>query len=148
MQIELDNKAIKRIEQACVDAAVSAVDKNTEAAIQEAVADAVQKRIAALCDETIRTVLSEMFANGFTKTDSYGCAIGKQTIRERVTETMFPKNGYDSPVTRVFREELEKALRGELKDLLNQAREQLKTLLQDDILGKLKTYLRDGMALK
>lgn len=148
MQIELNDRDIERIKEICCAAAAKIAREEVGDEVRAAIKEAIEERMRLLADEALRPIIEEFVANGWPTTNHYGERNGAISFRQRVADSLFPKNGYDDPAARILRETLDRELKGELGNLLLQAKAKLASMLEGEILDKLRGYLRDGLALK
>lgn len=148
MQIELRQCDIERIQEICCDVAANSAKESVDDAVVKAVKRAIDDRVKSLTDDALRPIVDDLVTNGWPSTNSYGERNGTITMRKRVSDALFPNSSYDAPAQRILREVLERELKGELGELLKQAKLKLAEMLEGEILDKLRGYLRDGMALK
>jgi hypothetical protein len=125
-----------------------AVDK----AVKKAITNGVDEGMQRLMEEQLRPAIAEVIANGWQKTDHYGQPQGpKQSLAQRITEFLFEKdryNGNGTTIDKVFKEELEKALKTEAGKAFADALASFKGKVDTEINGRIMTAVRSAMGLK
>jgi hypothetical protein len=148
-------EAVQVIVRQAVESNYSLREK-ADAAVEDAVASAVdaalKDAIPRLSDEHLRPRIAEMVAKGWPVTNQYGEQTGSKTFEQILRETLFAKDQYRSHegpwAMKVFREELEKALKGSLGEDLRKAQQMVREALDGDIMSKLRQAFKDGLGLK
>jgi phenylpyruvate tautomerase PptA (4-oxalocrotonate tautomerase family) len=125
-----------------------AVDKAVKKAISAGIDDAMRR----LAEEALRPAIAEVIANGWQKTDSYGQPQGpKQSLAQRITEFLFERDRYSgngTVIDKVFKEELDKALKTEAGKAFQEALASFKGKVDTEINGRIISAVRSVMGLK
>lgn len=120
--------------------------ENFRSWLREKAEEAIEERIAALTGEEIAAAVREVLATGWAKTNSYGERTGQvTTVSSRVREWLEPRDSYRNPLPDIFREELTKALKGELGKVLAEATAKLRAMVDETIAAKLRGVLKDAI---
>jgi hypothetical protein len=126
--------------------AKEAVDKAVESAVEEALAE----RLATLAEEALRPLIAEKLANGWPTFDTYGKQTGTKSFPEMLREALFQSRNYSNEnlCHLIFKTELEKALKGEFGAALTEARNKVRAMLDDEVMGRFRKAMKDGLGMK
>lgn len=125
-------------------------DAEITKAIDRAVDRALKESIPRLADEHLRPRIAEMVEKGWPITNDYGEQKGTKGFQQILREALFQKDSYSGQgyAFKVFREELDKALKGPLGEDLKKAQQMVREALDGDIMSRLRAAFKDGLGLK
>lgn len=130
------------------ETAKSAVDEAVHAAVAEAIGDAA--RLAA--EEHVRPLVKKILDEGWQTTNQWGEPTGKRIqLADMLREELFKKDTYNSKAGvayQLFKDELDKALKGPLKAELDKAQQMVRDLVSEEVMGRFRKALKDGLGLK
>jgi hypothetical protein len=138
----------RRIAELLREQARERLDELLTAEIERAVHVAVRTLTETLIAKEVQRVLEE----GWTKTDEWGEPKKKLTTRERIN-AYFSENvgGYNQKITRLEKltaELLDKQMRGDLGEVLKEAKAKFRAAIDGAMKVRLQTVLADALGLQ
>lgn len=138
MKIEIevrDEEVVERVVMAVTDR----IDAKFSDLLEERITDLLEERLKKLTDERITAQLDKVLSEGWRPTNSYGQPTGgeKLTLSTKVLGYL-TSNSYDNPLDRLLREHLERAMKGEMGKLIEEATAKLRAALDQSVAEKLR----------
>jgi hypothetical protein len=140
----------KQMEQAIKGQVANQVASAFKAFIDKRVSDTVSELVREIGRDQVDAQVRAILAEGWQKTDDYGQARGgRVSLRERVQEMFHKADRYESRsmFERVIKEELDKALKGELGKELEAARAKIRSEVDQITRAKLNESLKAALGL-
>ncbi len=115
-------------------------------AIREAVEEGVSERVKELTDERLALIVTEVLAEGWEVTDSYGRKTGTtRHVKDFILEYINDRDDYRNPLKRRFREAIDSELKSELGKLLEEVKTRLRKMIDKEIAAKLRGALTEAL---
>jgi len=121
-------------------------------ALNRLVKAAAEEEIARLVGEGVAAAVGEMLAKGWTKTDQYGQRDGTVTVQSLVVQYLTVRGGsYNDRETRLetwTKALVEEAIKKEMGPLIEQAKKQVRDVLDKNVTGAIRRALLDGAGIR
>lgn len=132
----------------------AAMRRHLEAKITATAEALVRERIGAVVAQRIEAAVDAVLAEGWTRTDSYGCSTGqKLDLKGRISEILNTKQGdsYNRRGTLIeeaIKLRLEAALAKDFAEELKAAREAFREKLDTTVMAKFTETLKSALGLR
>jgi hypothetical protein len=138
--------SLERIENEIASRVKGELDDSFARRVDVRLDQMLEERLRQLTDARLAAALDKALAEGWVKTDGYGRAKNENptTLKTIVLEYL-TKGDYQSPLDRIFREVVDKALTGELFKLLEEAKAKLRLMLDKTIADKLRAVVTEAI---
>lgn len=134
-------------------------NKQIDRVIRETVIAKVRKSldeaIGSVTGEYIRAAVADVMAEGWSKTDNYGCQVGpKLTLKDRISETLTKLQGdsYSSNrknlIDAVIENAVSNAFKTDFAKTIEDAKVKFKAALDGTIAAKLQEALKSSLGLR
>lgn len=118
--------------------------------LRKVVAAEVQRIVSGELEARVRGEVEDVLRNGWKKTDDWGRELKSVTIRDMAIDYVNGKDGSydrDMRLSKIMKETLEQAIRGELGKEIAAAKEAFKQMLDESLRAKLAEALRVALGL-
>jgi hypothetical protein len=146
IKIEVDGWDVEEaLDRAChhvIDNRVKALENE----VKEAVAAAVDEKIRSITEEMLRAEVTRLLTEGWPRTNQYGEHIRGEplTLKSRCLEYLTTKDSYShrNIVEEIFKDEMHKALKGDLGKVISEATDKLRAMVDGQIAEKMRDVLK------